>query len=60
VSTDGASGRRSIALWDLPLRLVHWSLVVLLASLWWTWRAGRIELHEQLGYLTLGVLLFRV
>ena len=60
MSTDGASGRRSIALWDLPLRLVHWSLVVLLASLWWTWRAGRIELHEQLGYLTLGVLLFRV
>ncbi len=33
---------------------------MLLASLWWTWRAGRIELHEQLGYLTLGVLLFRV
>lgn len=51
---------RSIALWDLPLRLVHWSLVVLLAALWWTWRTGRTELHEQLGYVTLGMLLFRL
>jgi cytochrome b len=51
---------RSIVLWDLPLRLIHWALVVLLAGLWWTWRAGRTELHEQLGYVTLGVLLFRL
>ena len=56
----GAAATRNIVLWDLPLRLVHWSLVVLLAGLWWTWRTGRIELHEQLGYVTLGVLLFRI
>lgn len=54
------SARRSIKLWDLPLRLVHWSLVLLLASLWWTWKSGRTELHEQLGYVTLGLLLFRL
>lgn len=54
------SDKRSIRLWDLPLRLVHWSLVILLASLWWTWKSGRIELHEQLGYVTLGVLVFRI
>jgi len=60
VIRDDAPARRSIKLWDLPLRLVHWSLVVLLAGLWWTWRAGRIELHEQLGYVSLGVLLFRL
>ena len=52
-------GKRRIKLWDLPLRLVHWSLVVLLASLWWTWKSGQIELHEKLGFITLGILLFR-
>lgn len=51
--------KRPVRLWDLPVRLVHWSLVVLLASLWWTWKSGRIELHEQLGCVTLGLLLFR-
>jgi cytochrome b len=54
------SDKRPIRLWDLPLRLVHWSLVVLLAALWWTWKNGRTELHEQLGYVTLGLLLFRL
>lgn len=51
---------RTVLLWDLPVRLVHWSLVVLLAGLWWTWRSGRMPLHETLGYITLGVLLFRL
>lgn len=49
-----------IRLWDLPLRLVHWSLVVLLPLLWWTWRSGETRLHETLGYITLGLLLFRI
>lgn len=55
-----AGSRRPIKLWDLPIRLVHWSLVVLLAALWWTWHSGRTPLHEKLGYITLGVLLFRL
>ena len=51
---------RSIKLWDLPLRLFHWSLVVLLAALWWTAENDRTELHEKLGYVTLGLLVFRL
>lgn len=57
---DGAPQGRSIKLWDLPVRLVHWSLVILLPCLWWTWRSGRTPLHEKLGYVTLGLLLFRL
>lgn len=60
MTTDGAARMRRIKLWDLPLRLVHWSLVVLLPALWWTWHSGRTPLHEKLGYITLGVLLFRL
>lgn len=33
---------------------------MLLASLWWTWHSGRTQLHEELGYVTLGLLLFRI
>lgn len=55
-----AAGDRRIRLWDLPVRLVHWALVVLLPWLWWTWRSGKTELHETLGYVTLGLLLFRI
>lgn len=59
---DPATGRsgRPIELWDLPVRVIHWSLVLLLAALWWTWRSGQTPLHEKLGYITLGVLLFRL
>ena len=42
------------------MRLVHWSFVALLPSLWWTWHSGRTQLHEKLGYITLGLLLFRI
>jgi len=54
------SEKRRIRLWDLPLRLFHWSLVVLLAALWWTAENDRTELHEKLGYVTLGLLVFRL
>jgi len=55
-----AKSAQSIKIWDLPVRFVHWSLVVLLPALWWTWRSGRTPLHEKLGYITLGLLLFRI
>jgi len=50
----------AIKLWDWPTRLVHWGLVLLLPSLWWTWKSGQMELHQQLGYVALTLLLFRL
>jgi cytochrome b len=58
--SGAGAAKRTVKLWDLPVRLVHWSLVVLLPALWWTWRSGRTPLHEKLGYITLGLLLFRI
>jgi len=60
VTLDRAGGARRIKLWDLPVRIIHWSLVLLLVGLWWSWRSERTELHETLGYITLGLLLFRL
>lgn len=51
---------KMVRLWDLPVRIVHWSLVLLLALLWWTWRQGNMALHEKLGFVMLGLLVFRL
>jgi len=49
-----------VKLWDLPVRLVHWSIVLLMPALWWTWKSSQLVLHEQLGLLALGLLVFRI
>lgn len=54
------AGPRRVRLWDLPVRIVHWSFVLLMPALWWTWRAGRMDLHQTLGHILLALLLFRL
>lgn len=49
-----------VKLWDLPIRLVHWSFVVLLPALWWTAENGQMETHIQLGMAMLILVLFRI
>jgi cytochrome b len=55
-----AGAARPVLLWDLPIRLVHWSFVLLLPALWWTWRSGHLEWHDRLGYLLTALLVFRL
>lgn len=56
----GGDVGKTIGLWDLPLRLVHWSFILLIPCLWWSWRSGNLALHQLLGFITLGLLLFRI
>jgi len=49
-----------IRIWDAPTRLVHWSLVVLVAFSWWTAENHQMDWHRYSGYVLLGVLLFRI
>lgn len=51
---------QSTKLWDWPVRIIHWSFVLLLPALWWTWKSGQLPLHELLGYIMLGLLIFRL
>ena len=48
-------------IWDLPVRLIHWLLVILIA---WSWYAVEInddlETHMLLGYCILTLLVFRI
>lgn len=53
---------RSFIVWDLPTRLFHWGLVVLIAL---QYASGEFDLlsmewHFRLGYATLALVLFRV
>jgi cytochrome b len=49
-----------IKLWDLPIRVVHWSFVVLLPALWWTANKGDIDTHLKLGTVMLTLVVFRL
>jgi len=55
-----AAALRRTRLWDLPIRLVHWSFVLLLPALWGTAETGRIDLHKTLGLIMLGLVVFRL
>jgi cytochrome b len=48
--------------WDLPTRLFHWVLVVLIALLYATGEYGLLDMvwHFWLGYAVLALLIFRV
>ena len=51
-----------IRVWDLPVRLFHWALVILLATSYFSGRAGGdwMQLHFWSGYAILTLLLFRI
>jgi cytochrome b len=46
--------------WDLPTRLFHWALVLLVALSWWTAETGQNNLHLWFGYGVLFLLFFRI
>ncbi|MBC9882638.1 hydrogenase [Bradyrhizobium sp. INPA01-394B] len=59
----GVSGRtpadRTVAVWDLPLRLWHWSLAACVLAAWFT-PTVYDRLHRIVGYAVLALLVFRL
>nr|WP_294519184.1 cytochrome b/b6 domain-containing protein [uncultured Rhodopila sp.] len=51
---------RRIKVWDLPVRLFHWAIVVLIAAAWTTQELNKMEWHMRIGYAILALLLFRI
>ncbi len=46
--------------WDLPVRVFHWSLVALFFTAWFTGEGDRwLDIHIFAGYAILGLILFR-
>lgn len=49
-----------VKVWDLPIRLFHWSLAILVAVLWTTGQLGQLDIHMRLGLGVLALLIFRL
>ncbi|MCP3379065.1 cytochrome b/b6 domain-containing protein [Bradyrhizobium sp. CCGUVB4N] len=61
--TRGVSDRRpadrTVAVWDLPLRLWHWALAASVLAAWFT-PTVYDSLHRIVGYTVIGLLAFRL
>ncbi|NND68326.1 MAG: hydrogenase [Halioglobus sp.] len=53
-------GTAVVPLWDIPTRVFHWSLVVLVPAAWWTAENQYYDIHQWIGITVLSLVLFRV
>ena len=51
---------KKIKVWDLPIRLFHWSLVVMIVVCIYTINVDNVTAHQYAGTFVLVLLLFRV
>ena len=56
----GGEPTRRVRIWDLPTRIFHWLLVLLIPFMWWTAEEERLDLHIIGGTTILGLLVFRL
>ena len=49
-----------VPVWDLPVRLCHWSFVVIIPAMWWTAENSEMWWHQRLGMVLLTLLVFRI
>jgi cytochrome b len=51
---------RLLKVWDLPVRLFHWAIVLLILAAWLSQELDQMELHMWIGRTILTLLLFRI
>lgn len=57
--SSGPSPAR-VRVWDVPTRLVHWSIVLCFIVSWRTGEHGPMDLHRWSGYVLFGLVFFRL
>lgn len=55
-----AGESRMVRVWDVPTRIVHWAMAVLIPFSWWTAEHDQMDRHRLSGYVLLGLLIFRL
>ncbi|MCP3729852.1 cytochrome b/b6 domain-containing protein [Sphingomonas sp. MG17] len=60
VAAEAPPPEIEIRLWDWPVRLVHWAFVLLIPAMWASAEFGQLGVHRILGYVLLGLLIFRL
>lgn len=54
-------GQASVKVWDIAVRIFHWSMVACFAGLWLTAESERYrDVHVTLGWIMAGLLAFRL
>jgi cytochrome b len=51
---------RPVRVWDLPMRLFHWLVVVLVAAAYVTWRGNWMDWHAWIGEAVLALVFWRL
>lgn len=46
--------------WDLPVRLFHLALILILPAAWWTAWSDKLDIHRLIGGTILALLVFRL
>src|SRR3978361_37386 len=49
-----------VPVWDIPIRVLHWALVVSIAVCWWTGMHNQLEYHLYGGYAAIWIGLMRL
>ena len=57
---SSSSAENTVRVWDLPVRLGHWLIVVLFGFSWWSGENHEMDWHRWSGYSALALLLFRI
>ena len=47
-------------LWDTPVRIIHWAILIILPISWWTAEEGYMDVHKWLGLSVLVLVLTRL
>jgi cytochrome b len=56
MSTNG----RSVRVWDIPTRLFHWLLVILMGFSWWSAETRHLDWHILSGIAVMALVVFRL
>jgi cytochrome b len=57
---NGGLASQGSTAWDLPTRLFHWSIVILIGLAWWSAELRLLDWHRRAGYAVLCLLMFRI
>jgi cytochrome b len=51
---------RPVLVWDLPVRVLHWLIVIAVGVSWWSAEERIMDVHRYSGYTLLGLVVFRI
>lgn len=51
---------QKVRVWDLPVRVFHWSIVLLIGLSWWSAEESHMEIHQWSGLAVLALVITRI